>query len=105
MWTGTESTYWKGRTMRLRAIKRYVDKYTKEMIFEGTIIEADETRARELIDSGACVSCPLSGGRKRTGRQNETATAAGDGTSTGLTNQNNENGADTNDVTGEGVEK
>lgn len=89
--------------MRLRAIKRYVDKYTKEIVQEGTVIKADETRAQELIDNGACVSCPLSGGRKRTGRQNETATAAGNGTSTGLTEQNNENGADAKDATGEGV--
>lgn len=89
--------------MQLRAIKRYVDKYTKEMIPEGSVIEADETRAQELIDNGACVSCPLSGGRKRTGRNK--ATAAGDGTSTGLTKQNNENGADTDDATGEGVKK
>ncbi len=92
--------------MRLQAIKRYVDKYTKEMIQEGTIIEADETRAQELINNGACVSYrPLPGGRKRTGRQRNTATAAGNSTLTGLTNQSNENGADTNDVTGEGVEK
>lgn len=90
--------------MQLRAIKRYVDKYTKEMIFEGTIIEADETRAQELIDSGACVSDrPLFGGRKRT--EWNTATAAGDNsTLTGLSNQN-ENGADAKDATGEGVEK
>ena len=78
--------------MQLRAIKRYVDKYTKEMIPEGSVIEADETRAQELIGNGACVSYrPSSGGRKRTGWN--TATAAGESTLTGLSKQN-EHGAD-----------
>ena len=100
MLIGTENTYWKGQTMQLRAIKRYVDKYTKEMILEGTIIEADETRAQELIGNGACVSYrPSSGGRKRTGRN--TATAAGDSTSTGLTETKNT--GRTCDDLGEGV--
>lgn len=39
--------------MRLKAVKRYVDKYTKNIVEEGTILDvAKEGRAKELIKEG-----------------------------------------------------
>lgn len=41
--------------MKLKATKRYVDRYTKKVIEEGAVIEADETRAKELISQYVAV--------------------------------------------------
>lgn len=39
--------------MRLKAVKRYVDKYTKNIVEEGTILDVvKEGRAKELIKEG-----------------------------------------------------
>lgn len=38
--------------MKLKAIKRYVDKYTKKIVEADTILEEKEIRAKELITEG-----------------------------------------------------
>lgn len=38
--------------MKLRAIKRYVDKHTKKIVETDTILEEKELRAKELIKEG-----------------------------------------------------
>lgn len=41
--------------MKLKATKRYIDRYTKKIVQEGTVIEADEKRAKELIGQKVAV--------------------------------------------------
>lgn len=41
--------------MKLKAARRYVDRYTKKIVEKGTSVEADEARAGELIKEGAAV--------------------------------------------------
>lgn len=38
--------------MKLKATKRYVDKYTREIVEADTILEEKEPRAKELIAEG-----------------------------------------------------
>lgn len=35
--------------MKLKATKRYVDRYTRKIVEEGTILDVSESRAEELI--------------------------------------------------------
>lgn len=41
--------------MKLKAARRYVDRYTKKVVEKGEPVEADEERAAELIKEGAAV--------------------------------------------------
>lgn len=64
--------------MKCKVIKRYVDKYTHEIVYDDEIIDISKDRADELIAAGVCVEYrPYSdGGRKRT--DGDEATAAGE---------------------------
>jgi hypothetical protein len=41
--------------MKLKVIKTYTDKYTKQLVNEGSTITESDERGKELIEKGKCI--------------------------------------------------
>lgn len=55
--------------MKLRAVRRYVDRYTKKIVEKGAFVEVDEGRAGELMRE--CVATPEANPSKKRVRQKQ----------------------------------